>query len=210
MPGHFKGCTTPDDCWCEAKRLVRVFSVTLAIFALEIIAGFLIGSLSLIADAFHVLSDNAAILVALAAAVIIKLGLAGNAPSIRTGALYVSIALLLITMTWVAVEAVSRLIDSHPTPPGLIVMGVALLGLMGNILQHRIHEEAPAEHRHRLHRSLSIHIQSDLQLSGGVIVGGALIALTGLPQIDPLITLGVVAWVFRETWKLVWGQSHHH
>jgi len=211
--GHFKGCRTPEDCWCEAKRYLKLSVVTLGIFALEIVAGFAIESLALVADSFHVLTDNVVILVALSAVAIIKLNATAGPAQIRTGAFYLSLGLLGATMLGVAWEAFDRLFNPQEVESGIVMAAVALIGLGGNILQRRMHERAPDEHKHELHRSISLHILSDLFLSGAVTLGGVLIALTGSKLVDPLLTIGVVGWTLWGMLKLIrnpGGEEHRH
>jgi len=42
MSGHFRGCVTPSNCWCELKRYGLVFLFAIAIFAFEVIGGIII------------------------------------------------------------------------------------------------------------------------------------------------------------------------
>lgn len=204
MKGHFKGCSTPDNCWCEAKRFLGLFVITLGVFVLEIVAGFAIGSLALVADAFHVLTDNVVILVALSAVVIIKLNATARPTQVRIWAFYLSIGLLGATMLGVAREAFDRLFSSpQEIESGIVMAVVALVGLGGNLLQRHIHKGAPEKHQHKLHRSISLHIDSDAILSVAVIVGGILISITEWVTIDPLLTIGVVGWTYFQIVKIL-------
>lgn len=202
MPHHFN-CSNPADCWCEVRRLLTVMLVTMAILAFEVVGGLLSGSLALLADAGHVLIDNAAVTIAIMAALLVKRGF--DQSRVRAIAFYSNIALLWCVVGWILFEAFDRF--SHPESiRNNIMIAVAVIGGLGNFVQKHILEKAPDEHKHQVHKTLSLHVRSDLIQSGGVVGGGILILLTEWVVIDPILSVGIAVWITCQIVKLMRNQ----
>ncbi|KUR72759.1 cobalt transporter [Novosphingobium fuchskuhlense] len=185
----------------------RAFAIGIALnsafVAVEATYGIIAGSMALVADAGHNLSDVLSLAVAWAASV-----LAARPPSARFTYGYKSssilaalfnAALLMLALGAILVETIHRLIAPAPVAadPVMIVAGIgiaintatALLFLRGR--EHDINI-----------RGAYLHMASDAAVSAGVVAAGALIALTGAWWIDPvtsLVIVGVIAW---GTWGL--------
>ena len=202
---HHSNCSNPADCWCEVRRLLTVLLVTLAILVLEVIGGLVSGSLALLADAGHVFVDNAAVSVAILTAILVKRRF--NRNRVRTFGLQTNIVLLWSIVLWILIEAYERF-NEPESIKGWVMITVAALGGLGNLLQHRILEESPLEHKHEVHESLRIHVLSDLIQSGGVVVGSVLILLTGRVIIDPILSVVIAAWIAIQTVKLMQASSN--
>ncbi len=200
MRGHYKNCLDPADCWCEVKRLSNVFIVTGAILVLEIVGAIISRSLGLWADAVHVFGDSAAITVTLIAVVIFKLGIRGN--EVRDTASRINIGLLFLMAGWIAFEAIERFQNPKDITSEIMIV-VAFIGGVGNVIQHVILERAATEHKHRAHRTLSLHVLWDLWQSIGVVVGGILILWSGFVWIDPLLSLGIAVGIVWCAIKLI-------
>lgn len=200
MTGHYKNCSGPDECWCEIKRLSRVLWVTVVILLFEIIGGWLSGSLALMADAGHLFSDSASIVITLMATVLIKIR--PQTEWARDMAFKINIGLLLLVSFWIGFEAIERFQN-----PGEILSPIlisfALLGGAGNYLQHRLLEGMAKEHKDHMHRALSLHVISDLMQSGAVVLGGIVIWISGLVIIDPLLSVGIAIWIIYRAFELV-------
>ncbi|MDP3726572.1 MAG: cation diffusion facilitator family transporter [bacterium] len=194
MSGHYKNCPDPTDCWCEVKRLSWVFGVTGAILVFEIIGGMVSRSLALWADAVHVFGDSAAIMVTLIAAVLIKLNIRTH--DAQETASRINIGLLFLMTGWIAFEAIERFQNPKDIANGAMII-FAFIGGVGNASQHLILKHAAAEHKHRAHQALTLHIISDFWQSVGVVVGGILIWWSGFLWIDPLISLGIAISIAR-------------
>lgn len=185
----------------------RAFAIGIALntgfVAVEAVYGVLAGSMALVADAGHNLSDVLSLAVAWAASV-----LATRPPSARFTYGYKSssilaalfnAALLMLALGAILVETIHRLIAPQPVAPGP-VMVVAAIGIAINTLTALLFLRG-REHDINI-RGAYLHMASDAAVSAGVVGAGALIALTGAWWIDPvtsLVIVGVIAW---GTWGL--------
>lgn len=173
------------------RRLTLTLALTGTIFLAEAIGGFYSGSLALLSDAGHMLSDLGALLVSLFAIAIAT----RPANSRKTygyyrteilGAMGNAVALVLIT-GFIVYEAIGRLL--HPSPvkvgPMLVVATVGLLANAGSLLLLR------SEQRNLNVRAVSMHILGDLVSSIGVIASGIAMKLTDAYVLDPLLSLAI-------------------
>ncbi|MCH7597640.1 cation transporter [Patescibacteria group bacterium] len=209
MKGHYIDCPDPTDCWCEVRRLSRVGWVTLAILIFEIIGGTVSGSLALLADAGHVFGDSAAVVVTLLAAVLVKFGTQPH--RVRDAAFRINIGFLFLIAGWIVFEAIERFQDPREIISHVMIF-FAFVGGVGNYLQHYILEGAADEHKHKAHRSLSLHVISDLIQSVAVVAGGILIWISGWVLIDPLLSVGIACWIAYRAICLALDPhgEHHH
>jgi cobalt-zinc-cadmium efflux system protein len=187
-------------------NLGRAFAIGVALNAgfvlAEAGAGLWSGSLALLADAGHNLSDVLALLLAWAAAALAK-----RAPSarrtygLRKGTILASLAnavLLLVAVGVIVSEAVRRLGEPAPVATG-VVMLTAGLGVVVNTATALLFLRG----QHDLNvRGAFLHMAADAAVSLAVVVGGALIAATGLAWIDPALSLGIAAVIVLGTWGL--------
>jgi cobalt-zinc-cadmium efflux system protein len=171
------------------RRALRLaLSLTVIFTAVELTAALLTGSLALLADAVHMLSDNLSLGLALLA-----LGLASHPPTPQRSfglgraeilaALVNGIALLAVA-GWIIWEAIGRL--SEPSEvPGLPILLVAAAGLLVNLIAARI--LAPGARESLNLAGAMRHVLADLAGSVGVIVAAIVVLTTGWQQADPLI-----------------------
>jgi len=210
--GHFDSCATPENCWCEVKRYGVIFGIATMILIAEVVGGVLSQSLALLADAGHVFTDTGATLVAIIVAYRVKRG-ASETQTRKVGG-YINALLLGIVAVWVGVEAIERLQNPREVV-SWVMISIAVLGTIGNYVQHRIIESADEEHV--THESMQLHILSDLLQSVGVVLGGVLILMTGWVLVDPIISMGIALMMALWTWKLLgklwsgkYDDSHEH
>lgn len=172
------------------RALVFVLSLSLVIFVAEVIAGLWSGSLALLADAAHVLSDSAGLIVAGAAILVgqkqaTRLATYGYKRIEVMAALANAVAVLAIS-GWIVVSAARRLAAPAEVATGGMMV-VAVIGLLANVvaafvlLRH-------SEHNLNL-RGAYLHVLGDLLGSVAVIVAGLLIWLTGWSWWDPVASL---------------------
>ena len=186
----------------RALRLVLVLTVT--IMVAEVVGGLLSNSLALLADAGHMLTDAAAIALALFAAWI-----AGRpATAERTfGYLRLEIIAALINGTLlmglaglISWQAIGRFM----TPPDIeprILFGVATLGLIGNAVALRI---LHAGHEHSLNvRGAYLHVLGDLLGSVGAMTAGVVILVTDWTMVDPLVSIFIAILIMIGAVRLV-------
>jgi len=181
------------------------FGVTAAFMIIEVIGGLVSGSLALLADAGHMLTDAAALLFALLAVVFAR-----RPPSqgrtfgwlrLTTLAAFVNaIALVLITIL-IVWEAIQRF--RYPQPvAGVTMMVVAVAGLIANILAFWILHRGSEEKNLNV-RAAALHVLGDLLGSVGAIVAALVILWTGWTPIDPILSIVVSCLVLRSAWRLL-------
>jgi cobalt-zinc-cadmium efflux system protein len=178
--------------------------LNLGFVALEAGYGIATGSMALLADAGHNLSDVLGLLVAWGAATLTK-----KAPTERfTYGLRKSSVLaalfnalfLLVAMGAIAWEAIRRFSDPQPVS-GETVMAVAAVGVVINGLTAWLFARGRKGDINI--RGAFLHMAADAAVSVGVIVAGLVIARTGLLWIDPAVSLVIVGIIFAGTWGLL-------
>jgi len=191
-----------DEARTRRARLALAIGLNIGIAALQIAGGLFANSLGLLSDAAHNSSDVIALVVSYVALRLILL----PATPRRTfayrraevlAALFNASALLAVS-GWVLYTAVGRLAD----PPEVLGGWVALFagaGVLANgvsaFLLHGYHDLNT--------RAAYLHLLADAAFSLGVLLGGALIALSGWSLIDPLISLLLAAWMIWESIRVV-------
>ena len=191
----------------EAHTTRRALWVALALTggfaAVEALFGFLAGSLALISDAGHMVTDAASFVVALIAATVTM-----RPPSERATygyaraevlAAFVNALAMLALIVWIAVEAVQRLRAPAPVA-GPTVMIVAGIGLLVNlVVAFMLSRGATGINA----RGALLHVMGDLLGSVAALVAGAVIYWTGYTPIDPILSLVVALLILRSTVALL-------
>jgi cobalt-zinc-cadmium efflux system protein len=170
------------------------------------VAGLLSGSLALLSDAGHMLTDAAALGLALFAARVARRPARGayTYGFARVDALSGQangITLILLAL-WFTVEAVRRLIHP-PTVAGGVVTGVALAGVAVNAAATALATRAARHDGESLNlRGVVAHLVTDLYAFAATIVAGVVILLTGWTRADPIASLAVAAVMAWTGWRL--------
>ncbi len=185
-------------------RLVKVFGLTLTIFAVEAIGGYASNSLALLADAGHMLTDVAGIGLALLA---IWIGSRPPDPERSFGyqrleilAAVVNALLLFGVGAFIIVEAVRRLASPPEVESGLMI-AVALVGLAGNGTSLWLLRKGQSESLNI--RGAYLEVLSDFAGAGAVIVAGLVIAATGVTTADAIASILIGILIFPRTWRLL-------
>jgi cobalt-zinc-cadmium efflux system protein len=173
----------------------------------EAVTAFLAGSLALLSDAAHLLTDAVGIGMALAA---IRLADRGGADESRTFGLYrleilaaLANALLLFAVTgYVLVEAGLHLARDSSVEAGPMLV-VATLGLVVNVVSVVLLRSGARE-------SLNVEgayldVLADSVASIGVIVAAVVIGLTGWTRIDAVVAIAIAVWIVPRAWRLAAG-----
>lgn len=176
---------------------------TLVFALVEVAGGWFSGSLALISDAGHMVSDAFALGVAVVAGWIAR-----RPPSTRHTyglaraeviAASLNGLLMLMVIGWICYEALDRLQNPQPVKGG-VVMLIAFCGLAINLLVARILSHGP----HDLNsRAALIHVLGDLLGSVAALLAGVVIFFTGWLPIDPLLSLLVAGLVLASTVRLL-------
>jgi cobalt-zinc-cadmium efflux system protein len=188
----------------DRRLLAIALGLIVVLMIGEIAAGLVAGSLALLADAGHLLTDAAALAGAVVASRLASrpargpwtFGL-GRAEILAAQAN--GIALLLIGL-WIVYGAVRRLV-SPPDVHGGIVLVVALAGIAVNLTATVVLSRADRESLNV--RGAFLHVATDLAAFIGTALAGALILLTGWNRFDPLAALGVAALCLFSSWSLL-------
>lgn len=201
MPGDHTHAISPD---ADGRRLLGALAVILAFMTVEVVAGIIAGSLALLSDAAHMLTDAGALALSLVA---LRLAQRPAAGAMTFGlkraeilsALVNGVTLAVLGML-ILVEAVRRLIEPSEVE-GAIVLVVALAGILVNVLAAWL--IAGAERRSLNVEGSLQHILTDLYAFIATAVAGALILLTGAVALDAIASLIVAALMWRAAWSLV-------
>lgn len=199
----------------DQRRVSFVILLNIIIVIIESTVGVISGSLALLSDAWHNLSDVLALIVTA-----IALGLASRPTSatmtygyVRSEmmATFINTGFLSLLMIWVVVEAVDRLL--HPMPVnGWLTMITASVALIVNTASavilgghaHTHDEDEDAHHHHDLNvRAAFWHMASDAILSFAVVLGGAAMIAWGIPWIDSVLSLVFAAVILIASGKLI-------
>jgi len=182
--------------------------LTLGFSAVELIAGLWASSLALISDAGHMVTDAAALGLALLAQFIAK-----RPPSAKHSfgfgraealAAFVNCMVMLGLVLWIIIEAISRIQDPHPVA-GLTVTIVAAIGLCVNLL---VAWSLSRDKKSVNTRAALIHVMGDLLGSIAALVSGVVIQLSGWMQIDPLLSIFVSLLILKSTLSIL-KESYH-
>jgi cobalt-zinc-cadmium efflux system protein len=188
----------------DRRWLLAAFAVVAAFMLGEVLAGLLAHSLALLADAGHMITDAAALLVAVVASRIAERpargaytygfrrvdALSGQANGIT----------LLLLAAWFGVEAVRRLVSPAQVHGGIVTV-VALVGAVVNLAAVLLAGRAD---RSSLNvRGAVAHLATDAWAFAATFVAGAVILLTGWDRADAVASLAVGALMAWTGWALV-------
>ena len=173
-----------------------------AFVIVEATYGFLSGSMALVADAGHNLSDVMALLLAWGASVAAKKPPSGRFTygykSSTILAAIANAALLFIAIGAILFETMHRLLDPQPVA-GWTMIVVAGIGVVINTATALLFVRG----QHDINiRGAFLHMAADALVSVGVVVAGVVILLTGALWIDPVASLVIVAVIAWGTWGL--------
>lgn len=188
----------------EAGRLKWVLALTAAFMVAEVVGGLVAGSLALLADAGHMLTDVGALGLSLFA-----MHMAQRPANTEKTYGYVRLEILAALMNGAALVVITGLIVHEawdrlqaPTPvrAGVMLL-VAVVGLAVNAMgTFLLHGHA---HGNLNLRGAYLHVLSDLLGSVGAIAAGVVILLTGWTSADPIVSLIIAILILLSAWKLV-------
>ncbi len=186
------------------RKLVLVVVITLAVVVVQIIGAILSGSLALLADAGHMLSDAAGVFIALLAAWI-----ATRPATIRSTygyqraevlAALANALLLMVIAVVIAIEAIRRFNQASDVQTD-IMLAAAVLGAVANLVclltLHGGHKESLNV------RGAYLEVLGDLLGSIAVIIAAIVIAVTGFQQADAIASIAIAVMIVPRAWSLL-------
>jgi cobalt-zinc-cadmium efflux system protein len=192
------------DARSDRRLLALSLAVLLAFMAAEVVVGILADSLALLADAGHMLTDAAALGLALVASWAAAQPARGRwtfgfGRAEILAAQANGLTLVLISV-WILFEAVRRLVD----PPEVDAVAVGLVAAAGVAVNVVVVAVLSRARRESLNvRGAYLHIVTDLAAFAGTGAAAALILATGWDRFDPLASLLVVALMLAAAWSLL-------
>lgn len=187
------------------KALAVTLTMTATIFVAQVIGGLWSGSLALLSDAMHMLSDSTGLLIALVAILIGRKAATAQATfgyrRVEVIAALVNAVVVTGISVWIVVRALGRLGGDHEIETGVMLV-VAVVGLLANavsalILMRRQHDSLNM-------KGAYLHVLSDLLGSVAVIIAGVIIAFTGWTAADTIASLLIASLVLPRALKLLW------
>lgn len=186
------------------KKLWIAFSITAVIVVVQLVGTIVTGSLALLTDTVHALTDASGLLVALIAATLM---LKPPTPQRTWGFRRIEViaalgqaTLLLVIGVYASIEGIRRLMDPPDVPPiELLVFGV--LGLTANIIALSVLASSRGANFNM--RAAFLEVLNDALGSLGVIVAAIVIATTGFLQADAIASLFIVALIVPRAYLLM-------
>jgi cobalt-zinc-cadmium efflux system protein len=188
----------------DRSRLRVVLLVTLTVAVVELVGAFLSGSLALFADAGHMFTDTAAIVVALSASYVATL----PASSRRTFgyhraeilAALINSVVLLGVCGYLAYAGVARLLDPVEIDASQMLV-FAVVGLLANLVSIAL---LAARRDQSLNmRGAFLEVLGDAFGSAAAIVSGLVVLTTGFQRADPIASLVIAVLILPRAWSLL-------
>lgn len=209
--GHSQGghCHTPKVTENNRKRVGLAAILTGLFMIAELCGGLISGSLALLADAGHMLTDFVALFMAWGA-----FSLSQRPPTPRYSfgldrlpvlVAFINGLLLFIVAGFIVKESIQRVLapETILTTPMLVI---AVLGLVVNLVVFKILQGAD---QHNLNiRGAVLHVLGDLLGSVAAIAAALIIMATGWMPIDPILSVFVSVIILRSAWHLIKESSH--
>ena len=185
------------------RPLAIAFCLTATYMLVEVAVGLITGSLALLSDAGHMLTDVVGLGLALAA---IQAAQSRRSPAHTYGlyrlevlAALANSVLLFGVAGYVLYEAVQRF-SEPPEIPGVPLLIVASVGLAVNLVSFRLLRSGASESLNV--RGAFLEVVSDALGSAGVLIAGIVLITTGWPYVDPIVGAGIGLFILPRTWRL--------
>jgi cobalt-zinc-cadmium efflux system protein len=184
--------------------LVATLALTASFLVIEAIAAFATGSLALLADAGHMLADAGGLALALFAVWVAHRPATAEKTygyyRVEILAALVNAVVLLGVAGWILFEAWRRLFTPEPIL-AIPMLVVAALGLGVNLVCAWLLHAGAGESLNV--RAAYLEVLSDALTSAGVLVAAAVVLLTGLTLVDPVVSAVIAVMIVARTWSLL-------
>lgn len=191
------------------RRVLIALVLTGTFMLVEVAGGIISGSLALLADAGHMLTDTMALALAAMAFHVTKRPPDGKLTygyqRFQILAAFVNGLSLIAIVGWILYAAVSRFINPNEILGGTM-LAVAVAGLVVNLICFAVLHTGDQENLNI--RGAALHVASDLLGSVAAIIAAIVIIYTGWTTIDPLLSVAVAALILRSAWSLVQRSAH--
>ena len=185
-------------------RLKLALGLTSVYLVAEVVGGLLTGSLALLSDAAHMLTDVMALVIALVA---IRIG-KRPADRRRTFGYYrfeilaaaLNAVVLFLVAIYILYEAYQRFFEPPEIQSGAM-LAIATIGLVVNVISIRLLQSGNDQSLNI--KGAYLEVLSDLLGSVAVIVAALIIRFTGWWQVDPILAVLIGLWVLPRTWTLL-------
>ncbi len=175
---------------------------------IEFVGGLIAGSLALLADAAHMLTDTASLGLSYAA---MRVALRPATHKLSYGhhrwqvlAAFVNGMALIVLAAWILVAAFMRLFSHEPVAGG-VVAGIAVLGLLANLGAFAVLSRGESNLNVR---GALAHVIGDMMGSGAALIAGLVILATHWMPIDPLLSAVVAVLMIRSGWRIALESAH--
>lgn len=200
---HRHGLDPNEARYASSRALRFAVMITFGFAVVEALGGWWTGSLALLSDAGHMLTDSSSLLLALLMAYV------GQRPAdarhsfghgrAEVIAAFINSLFMFGVIIFIAVEAVGRVLNPQPVN-GSGVMLIATAGLAVNVLAAWVLSHGA----HTLNsRAALLHVIGDMLGSVAAIAAGAIIHFTGWTPADPILSVAVAALILASTWRLL-------
>ncbi|MFI1864101.1 cation diffusion facilitator family transporter [Streptomyces jumonjinensis] len=203
--GHTHGAPTAGTASAAYRGRLRIaLTITLSVMVLEIVGGYVTGSLALVADAAHMATDGIGLAMAL-----IAIHFANRPPSTNRTfgfaraeilAALANCLLLLVVGGYVLYEAVQRFVTPTETKGGLTI-AFALVGLLANVISLSLLMRGQKDSLNV--RGAYLEVLNDALGSVAVLISATIILTTGWQAADPIASLVIGLMIVPRTWKLL-------
>jgi cobalt-zinc-cadmium efflux system protein len=193
----------------DGRRLIAALAVISVFMVVEFIGGLLSGSLALIADASHMMTDAVALALAASAHWLSMRPADGQLHfgyrRFQVLAAFVNGIALVVLMAWIVWEAIRRSINPVDVEWRMMLV-VAVLGLIANVIAFRLLHGSASQNINV--RGAMLHVIGDLLGSVAAVIAAVVIALSGWTRIDPLLSILVAVLIGYSAYRLLRETAH--
>jgi cobalt-zinc-cadmium efflux system protein len=191
------------------RRVMVALVLTGTFMVVEVVGGIISGSLALLADAGHMLTDTMALALAAMAFQVSKRPPDGKLTfgyqRFQILAAFVNGISLLAIVGWILFEAINRFLNPNEIL-GETMLVVAAAGLLVNLISFTVLHTGDQENLNI--RGAALHVAGDLLGSVAAIVAALVIIYTGWTLIDPILSVAVAILILKSAWVLVKRSAH--
>lgn len=191
------------------RRVTIALVLTGTFMLVEVAGGIISGSLALLADAGHMLTDTMALALAAAAFHVCKRPPDGKLTfgyqRFQILAAFVNGLSLIAIVGWILFEAVNRFLSPQEIQ-GETMFVVAAIGLAVNVVCFAVLNSGDKDNLNI--RAAALHVAGDLLGSVATLVAATVIIYTSWTYIDPILSVAVAGLILKSAWSLVKRSAH--